>query len=132
MTEEDLPWLNYLCKKRYSIAYDSDATEAWYKNVVLKSPIMFYAIRSADAFCITMISVTPWVPLSLDANVIFICADDGEMWQAFRLLRCSIDWARRRQCTVWRLSTDTPYDLRAIALRLGAHELSPRYCLPLV
>lgn len=127
MRESDLPWLTYLCKKRYSHAYDPESTQAWFANIVLKSPLMFYAIRTADAFVITMLSIVPWLPNEIDANVIFVCADDDAMWQAFRLLRCSIEWAKRRRATLWRLSSDTDVDLRAIAKRLGATEIAPRY-----
>jgi hypothetical protein len=131
MTDEDIPWLTWLCKKRYAADYDSESTIAWFRNIVLKSPLMFYAVRSQDAFVITMISVTPWLPGSIEANIIFICADDDAMWQALRLLRCSVDWARRRKCTLWRLSSDTAYELGPLAKRLGATELSPRYALRL-
>jgi hypothetical protein len=131
MTEDDYPWLHYLCKKRYSHKYDSDTTAAWFKNVVLKSPLMFFAARTQDAFAITLISVTPWLPTSIEANLVFICADDGCMWQSIRLLRSSIDWARRRGCSLWRMSSDTDYDLAPLARRLGAEELSPRFVLRL-
>lgn len=131
LAEEDLPWLTYLCKKRYSHDFDSETTTAWFKNIVLKSPLMFYAIRTQDAFCITLISVTPWLPNSIEANMVFLCADDDCMWQAIRLLRSSIDWAKRRHCTLWRLSSDTDYDLSPLAMRLGATEQTPRYILHL-
>lgn len=129
MTEDDLPWLNYLCRKRYSYIYDPESTEAWFRNIVLKSPLMFYAIRTNDAFVITMLSIVPWLPNTVESNVIFICADDGALWQAMTLLRCSIAWSRRRQCTLWRVSSDTDYDLRPLARRLGATELTPRFIL---
>jgi hypothetical protein len=129
MSDEDIPWLTWLCKKRYAADYDSESTTAWFRNIVLKSPLMFYAVRSQDAFVVTMISVTPWLPNSIEANVVFVCADDDAMWQALRLLRCSIDWARRRKCTLWRLSSDTGNELGPLAKRLGAVEVSPRYVL---
>src|SRR5262245_5495391 len=131
MTEADYPWLHYLCKKRYSRDYDSDSTAGWFKNIVLKSPLMFFACRTQDAFAITMLSVTPWLPNSIEANLVFICADDGCLWQSIRLLRSSIDWAKRRRCTLWRMSSDTDYDLAPLARRLGATELSPRFILRL-
>jgi hypothetical protein len=131
MTEADLDWLTYLCKKRYSHKYDSETTAAWFQNVVLKSPLLFFAARTQDAFCISLISVTPWLPGSIEANVVFVCCDDGCMYQALRLLRASIAWAKLRNCTLWRLSSDTDYDLAPLARRLGATELSPRYVLRL-
>jgi hypothetical protein len=129
MTEDDLDWLTYLCRKRYAHSYEPETTRAWFSNIVLKSPMMFYAIRSQDAFVITMLSIVPWLPNDIDANVIFICADDDAMWQAFKLLRRSIEWSKRRRATLWRLSSDTDYDLRAIAKRLGATEITPRFVL---
>jgi hypothetical protein len=131
MTEDDSDWLERLCKKRYGLGYDSYSSLAWFKNNVLKNPMMFYAVRSEDAFIITMLSGIPWLAGHLEANVVFICADDGCMWQAMRLLRCSVDWAKRRKCTVWRLSSDTDYDLAPLARRLGVTELSPRFILRL-
>jgi hypothetical protein len=78
-----------------------------------------------------MLSGIPWLAGELEANVVFICADDGCMWQALRLLRCSIDWARRRRCTTWRLASETDYDLGPLARRLGVTEQSPRFILQL-
>lgn len=127
MSEGDLDWLTYLCRKRYSHAYDPESTQAWFKNIVLKSPLMFYPIRTRDAFVITMLSIVPWLPNDIDANVIFICADDGAMWQSLKLLRCSIEWAKRRRATLWRLSSDTDNDLRMLAMRVGATEIAPRF-----
>jgi hypothetical protein len=131
MTEADLPWINTLCRKRYPQTYSETETDLWYLNVVLKGPLMFFPARTADAFCITMLSATPWMIKSLEANVVFICADDGCLWQAMRLLRASIDWARRRQCTLWRITSETEYDLKPLALRLGAKEPRPRWELQL-
>jgi len=129
MVDEDLEWLTYLCKKRYSDRYDPESTQAWFKNIVLRSPMMFYPQRTQDAFIISMLSIVPWLPNDIDCNVIFICADDGAMWQAMALLRNSIEWARKRRATLWRLSSDTPTELRLIARRLGCDEIEPRFVL---
>ena len=131
MHEDDLPWLHALGSKRYPARFDPDAACQWFRNIVLKSPMMFYPVRSADAFAISMLSCLPWTPNELETNVVFLCADDGAMWQALKLLRASIAWAERRKCTVWRMSSDTDYDLRALAYRLGARDLSPRFELRL-
>jgi hypothetical protein len=130
MREEDLPWLTQLCQRRYP-AYDVEGAEAWFLNIVLKSPMMFYAVRSSSAFVITMIGVTPWHPSIFEANVIFAACEEGEVWQVLRLVRASIEWARRRRCGIWRISSDTLFDFRPIARRVGAEEISPRYTLRL-
>lgn len=129
LTEHDIPWLNYLCKKKYSNRYDSSTTENWFRNIVLKSPLTFHAIRTQNAFLIDMLSVMPWLPAEPENIVVFVCADDGASWEALKLLRDSIAWARSRRCAIWRLSSDTETDLVAIAKRLGVTEISPRYCI---
>lgn len=131
MHEGDVPWLHRLCRKRYSSRYDADATEAWFKQIVLKNPLVFYAIRSSDAFCIVMIICVPWLPTEFEATIVFICADEGKGFQALALLRHTIAWARKRKCTVWRISTETQFDLGPMARRVGAKELTPRYSLRL-
>lgn len=128
-TENDLPWLIYLGKKRYGAEYDYSTVENWYRNIVLKSPLMFHAARTQNAFAISMLSTLPWTPSEFECNVIFICADDGAMWQAMKLLRDSIAWAKKRKCKCWRLSSNTEHELHAMALRLGAREISPRFTL---
>lgn len=126
-TEADVPWLVNLCKRRYSNRYDSSTTENWFRNVVLKSPMTFYATRSENAFQISMLSIMPWSPAEPECSAIFACADEGAMWEEVKLLRDSIEWARKRRCSMWRLSSDTDADFVALAKRLGADEISPRY-----
>jgi hypothetical protein len=129
LTEYDIPWLNFICKKRYSNRYDSGTTENWFRNIVLKSPLTFYATRLEHAFQITMLSVMPWTPAEPEAIVLFVCADDGKLYQAVKLMRDSIEWSRKRRCAIWRLSSDTDIELVALAKRLGVTEISPRYCI---
>ena len=131
MTEDDLPWLKDLCLRRYSHRYEPESTENWFRQLVLKNPLLFLAIRTDNAFSISLISCLPWLPSEFEVNVIFLCAEHGEMWQALKLCRYSIDWARRRKCHVWRLASETGYDLSMISKRLGCKELTARYSLRL-
>lgn len=127
LTENDLQWLISLGKKKYGSNYDYLTVEGWFRNIVLKAPLMFLPIRLANSFLIAMLATTPWAPSAFECNVVFVCADDGFMWEAAKLLRHSIEWARKRKCTAWRLTSDTQYDLAPIARRLGANEISPRF-----
>jgi hypothetical protein len=127
LTENDIPWLTDLCKRRYSNQYDSVTTEGWFRNIVLKQPVVFYPARMPNAFCISMLSLVPWLPSTVECNIVFVCAEHGALWEAMKLLRSSIAWAKMRGCTLWRLSSDTDYDLSPMAERLGAKEISPRY-----
>lgn len=131
MREEDLEWLHYLCLKRYDQRYSPESTELWFRDTVLKSPMMFLPVRTDDAFLIALIAVLPWLPNEFECNMIFGCADTDCMWQLVKLLRVSIEWARRRKCTIWRVSSDTEYDFRPLAKRFGAAEASPRWLIRL-
>jgi hypothetical protein len=132
MSEADLKWLNYLFAKKYPPPqYDPITTEAWFRNVVLKAPLMFHPCRLANSFAISMMTCVPWLPAEFEVHVICVCADDGYMWEAIRLMRASIAWARQRKCKRWRLSSDTDFELGGMAKRLGATEITPRYMLEL-
>lgn len=131
LSENDIQWLIFLGKKRYGSQYDYVTTENWFRNIVLKNPLMFHPIRLEHAFSIGMLSSVPWIPSESEYHIIFICADEGCLWEAAKLLRNSIDWARKRKCKRWRLSSDTEYDMFQLARRLGATEQSPRYSIEL-
>jgi hypothetical protein len=131
-TENDLQWLIYLGKKRYGTeGFDYSTVEGWYRNIVLKSPLMFRSARTDNAFVISMISTLPWTPSEFECNVIFVCAEEGAMWEAMKLVRDSVTWAEQRKCARWRLSSNTQFDVYAMARRVGATEISPRFCLEL-
>jgi hypothetical protein len=131
MSEDDLPWLKRLCLSRYSHRYEPESTENWFRQLVMKNPLIFLAIRTDDAFLIALISCLPWLPSEFEVNVVMLCAEDGAGWQAVKLCRYCIDWARRRKCTVWRICSETDFNLGPIAKRVGATQLSDRYSLRL-
>lgn len=120
-----------MCKRRYGSKYSAGTAEAWLVNVVLKNPIQYYATRTRDAFQITNLTTTPWSPSAFRADIVFICTDHGKLWQAFALLKDSIQWARDREAVAWRFETETDFDLAPIMRRLGATTLTPRYHLQL-
>lgn len=130
--ESDIPWLSTLFAKRYAnYPYDPVTTEAWFRNRVLKEPMLFLAQRTDNAFAISMLSVTPWIPADYETNVVVICAEDNAVWESLKLLRASIEWAKLRRCKAWRISSDTANDVSLLAKRLGAEEISPRYVMRL-
>jgi hypothetical protein len=131
LTEDDIPWLFKIFRKKYSQRYDPITTEGWYRNIVLKQPLMFLPQRTHNAFCFSMMTMVPWLPSEFSCDIVAICADDGAMWEAMKLMRSSIAWARSRKCTYWRMSSDTETDLAAFARRIGADEVSPRFMIRL-
>lgn len=128
MNEDDVPWMYELSKRKYR-NFDAVTTEGWYRNTVLKTPLLFLPQRTENAYCISMLTFSPWLPH--ECTIVLICADDGAQWEAIKLLRSSIDWARGRQAKFWRVSSDTDTDLTMIARRVGATEKSPRFSLSL-
>jgi hypothetical protein len=91
--------------------------------------MMFLPVRTDNAFLIAMLSTTPWTPHTPEANVTLVCSEFGCMWQAVSLLRYSIEWAKRRKCSLWRVSSETDFDLGPIAHKLGATEPNTRWQL---
>ena len=130
-TEHDIPWAFDLAQRRYPDHFDIVTAEGWIRNVVLKQPIVFYPCRMPHAFCVSMMSITPWLPSEVECNIVLIVAEEQCMWEGMKCLRSSINWARSRGCKVWRISSDTEYDLCMMAKRLGAKEIAPRYVLRL-
>jgi hypothetical protein len=131
LTESDIAWMLDLGRRRYSNRFDPMATEGWFRNIVLRAPLVFLPVRLDGAFLIAALNIIPWAPGELEANVVLIVADEGCMWQALELLRFSIDWAKMRRATEWRLTSETEVEFGPIAKRLGAKDVSPRYCLRL-
>ena len=127
LTENDIPWLWDICKRRYDSRYDPISTELWFRNRVLKEPLLFLPQRMPNSFCISALAVLPWLPSDFNCNVAFICAEEGHGWEAMKLLRASREWARMRKCKTWALASDTPVDLKQLAWRLEATEIHPRY-----
>jgi hypothetical protein len=130
VTDNDISWIYNLSVKKYP-KFDAVTTEGWFRNIVLKQPLLFLAQRTHNAYCVSMLSVTPWMPADFECNVVFICADDNCEWEAVKLMRASIAWARNRKCRLWRVSSDTETDLAVFAKRLGAQEISPRFTIRL-
>lgn len=125
LLESDLPWLHSIFRRRYP-NHDAHTTERWFLSFALKDANMF-AARTDDAFLVAMMVVLPWLPGDPEVNVVCICADDDAGWQVIKLLRSSIEWSRKRNAARWRLNSDTGYDVRPMAMRVGAHEVNPRF-----
>jgi hypothetical protein len=126
IVEDDVPWMVALARRRYPNNFDIQAAELWFRNIVLKQPLVFLPLRTEGAFLVVLISVIPWLPTEWEANVAMICADDGKLWEAMTLVRESIHWAERRKCAKWHISSETGFDIAPMALRVGAKP-APRY-----
>lgn len=129
MTEADIPWFWEIGRRRYEHRYDGLCTEQWFRNIVLKQPFTFFPTRTENAFCISMVTLLPWLPAEPQCEVVFICADEGHEMEALKLIRASVDWGRQRRCGSWKITSETDFDLSTLAKRVGAREVWPRYTL---
>jgi hypothetical protein len=120
-----------VARRRYDPRYDFIGAEMWFRNIVLKQPMVFLPIRSQDAFAIGMLSTVPWRPQEVECNVAMVCADFGALWQAVTLMRVTLAWARQRKCIKWRVTSETDFDLGPIAHKLGAEKEPYRYVVKL-
>ena len=122
MTLLDMPWLSYLGRKRYPKKFDAEMTEQWFRVNVLPNPLMYYACRTDNAFCIVFVTTFPWLPADPELNLSFLCADEGAIWEAVDCYRDCLEFAKRRGVKKWDIGSITDYNLRSIAKRIGANE----------
>lgn len=120
-----------LAKRRYPVNFDIRSAEGWFRQIVLKQPMVFLPIRTDDAFLVALVACVPWKPADLECNVALVCANDGKMWEALALIRDSIEWAKQRGCAEWHMSSETSYNLGPIAQRVGGEVCPPRYLVRL-
>ena len=131
LTEDDVPWIVSLGKRRYSTAFDAFSAEMWFRNIVLKSPLMFFPARTDHAFTICMIITAAWLPGLRICNNLLLNSEEGAVWEEIALMRAAVEWARKRQCAEYRIWSDTEVDLSAVAVRVGAQPTAIRHTVKL-
>lgn len=128
MTFDDIPWVLSLAHERYQ-GWDPGGALVFLIQA-LKGPNMLL-LRTHDAFLVGNHVAPPWYPKRRECHVMALCAKPGAHWQAVRLLRESIDWARTHDCVCWRFHSETMHDVGALARYLGAQADTPRYVIDL-
>ena len=131
MNEDDLPWLWYLCSKRYPHKFSGAAAASWFRRFVFRDQKHFYAARTDHAFTVSRLDIEPWFPDDPEVHVMLACADHGHGLEILGLLRDSVEWAKQCNCTTWRCCSNTEYDFAPIARFLGADEQQPRFVMRL-
>jgi len=131
LTEDDVPWIVNLGKRRYSTAFDAFSAEMWFRNIVLKGPLMFFPARTDHAFTICMIITDAWLPGLRICNNLLLNSEEGAVWEEIALMRAAVEWARKRQCAEYRIWSDTEVDLSAVAVRVGAQPTAIRHTVKL-
>lgn len=127
LTVADLPWMMSLAYSRYG-PYDPGRALTYLLNVLQDQFAL--CIRSAESFLIASRVVPLW-GTPPECHIVFLCAAPGAHWQAITLLRQSVAWARDNGCCKWWFGSETRFDVRSLAKRVGAQEAWPRYKLDL-
>jgi hypothetical protein len=92
---------------------------------------LYYAARTDKAFLVAFLQIKPWLPADPEVTVSILCAEEDAGWDPIRLCRASMVWARKRNAIKLLIATETTYDLKPIALRLGAEEQPAHYQIEL-
>jgi hypothetical protein len=125
---DDLPWLLSLGYRRYG-PYDPGRTLAYLLDAMRNPNGLF--IRADRAFCLSALIMPVWSSTELECHVIALCADTGGVWEAAKLLRESVTWAKVHKCRKWRFGSETNFDVGPLARWLGAVEEQPRFRIDL-
>lgn len=116
-----------LAFKRYG-PYDPGKVLVYLLNAIANEQAI--CIRTTNAFLIASRFVPTWW-LHWECHVVFLCAESGAHWEAVRLLRRSVEWAKEHECRKWQFSSETKHGIGALAKRVGAVEISPPYKIDL-
>ena len=119
--------MHRLALKRYPKSYDIETAERWIRSIVLTNILTYQAIRTDRAYCISMVNILPWTPGDPEVNVVVLCAEPEAGMDAIRLCRASIEWSHKRNAKRWYIQSETDYDLKPIAFRVGARSVRERY-----
>lgn len=127
ITVDDVPWGMSLAHRRYEEFDPGGALIAI--GQAIRSPNAL-AVRSDHGFLVAHIVASGWFPRKREAYVLWLCVEEGHHWEAVRLLRASVGWAKEQGCTRWWFDSETEHEVAALAERVGAHEV-PRYTVDL-
>jgi hypothetical protein len=96
----------------------------------LTNPLIYYAIRTDNAFLMCGLRCCPWTPTEYEVVINLAVAEEGHAHELVKLFRESIAWGKRRNATTWLFYSDIDRDFSPLMRRLGARE-QPRFTLRL-
>lgn len=126
----DIPWILSLASERYR-QFDPGGALTFLIQALQSQTTLMIRTEQKSAFLIASTVSAPWYPKELDCHVMGFCAKPGAHWQALKLLRESVAWAKLQGCVRWRFHSETEHDVGALCRRVGARQDSPRYLIEL-
>jgi hypothetical protein len=124
---EDIPWMLSVGYRVYG-PYDPGPVLTYLVALLRNNDAQI--LRTDKAISVATLFKPPWSSVP-ECNVVALCAIDGAVWDAVRLLKATIIWARARGCAKWWFGSETNTDISAIAKRVGGVRILPRYRIDL-
>ena len=124
---DDFPWVFSLAQQRYEGYDQGGALQALATAVRIPTAI---AWRTDHGFLVANTTGTLWYPKRRALEILALCVEEGHHWDAVKLLRASVAWARDKGCERWLVNSDTQHQIGSLAVRAGAMP-EPRYVIDL-
>lgn len=115
-TLADMAWGMRLALASYP-QYDLTCAVSWVTTHINDANLRF--VRTEHALGIATISRKFWTPGVLEGAVIALFCEPGNTWDALAVVRSLAAWAKEKGAVSLELSSDTVYDVSALAKRLG-------------
>lgn len=131
LTIDDIPWVLSLAHERYAGWDPGGALTFLVQALNARENMLLLCGTGRDAFLVATRVAPPWYPKRWECQVMVVCAKPGAHWQAMKLLRCSVAWAKLHGCLRWRFYSETEHDVGPLCRRLGATTENPHYMMEL-
>jgi len=126
--DKDLAWVMSMGYRHYG-PYDPGTTLEFLVRYFNSQDTL--KLRTNDAFLLAVQVRPAWRPTEAECHVSALCAEHGAHWQAMKLLRYSVAWAKALKCDRWRFHSETSSRIDALAKRVGAYQDTPRWRIDL-
>lgn len=126
-TVVDLPALLSIARECYP-AFEETKASDWSLSALMSPNIACF--RDDDAFACAGLSEFFWEDQKR-ANLIFLGARKGAVWQTVRVMRAVLGWAKSRGAGSFHFGEETGMDMAPIARRIRAMKDRPSYRIDL-
>jgi len=126
--DQDLAWVMSMGYRHYG-PYDPGTTLEFLVRYFNSNDTI--KLRTNAAFLLAIRVVPAWRPTEAECHVSALCAEKGAHWEALKLLRYSVTWAKAVGANKWRFHSETNFLVDALAKRVGAYQDTPRWRIDL-
>jgi len=127
-TVVDLNDMLDIARESYGRKFDPQKAQNFGLTALLSPQVG--AFRDDDAFCMVGLS-TFWWESETRANVMFLAVRKRQAWQAVKVMRAALQWAKSKGAGSFEFGEETGMRMEAIARRIGATQNRPSYRIDL-